>query len=508
MSAPAADIVIPTCGRPQLRELLRALAAGSEQPPGRILVVDDRKRTSGPLPRPPRKLRERVEVIRGPARGPAAARNAGWRASGADWIAFLDDDVIPHPDWAARLARDIQDLGPEVAASQGRVRVPLPENRPPTDWERNVSGLEGAAWITANIAYRRAVLEEVGGFDERFPRAYREDADLGLRVTRRGYRIVRGERIVDHPVRPAGPLASVRLQAGNADDALMWALHGSGWRERAGAPKGRRKMHLLTTALGFLGIAGALANRRKLGLLGAAGWLAATAEFAARRIAPGPRTLPEVMAVLLSSALIPPAAALWWLWGLARLPALLGDAGRAPLPNGGPPRAVLFDRDGTLIVDVPYNGDPARVIPMPGAREALERLRSAGVRLGVVTNQSGIGRRLLSREQVAAVNRRVEELLGPFEAWAVCPHAPEDRCACRKPAPAMILQATEDLGVEPGRCAVVGDIGSDVEAARAAGARAVLVPTGRTRPEEVRAAPEVAPDLRSAVELLLNGSAR
>jgi HAD superfamily hydrolase (TIGR01662 family) len=68
---------------------------------------------------------------------------------------------------------------------------------------------------------------------------------------------------------------------------------------------------------------------------------------------------------------------------------------------------VLFDRDGTLIVDVPYNGDPARVVPMPGARAALDRLRAAGVRVGVVSNQSGIARGLLTRAQVEAVNARM-----------------------------------------------------------------------------------------------------
>jgi D-glycero-D-manno-heptose 1,7-bisphosphate phosphatase len=169
------------------------------------------------------------------------------------------------------------------------------------------------------------------------------------------------------------------------------------------------------------------------------------------------------------------------------------------------PAAVLFDRDGTLVRDVPYNGDPARVDPMPGAREALDRLRAAGIAVGVVSNQSGVARGLVTMDEVEAVNRRVDDLLGPLEPWAVCPHGPEDGCACRKPEPGLIRGAAEALGVEPDRCAVVGDIGSDVEAARAAGARAVLVPTARTRPDEVEAAPEVASDVGEAVELLLGG---
>ena len=167
------------------------------------------------------------------------------------------------------------------------------------------------------------------------------------------------------------------------------------------------------------------------------------------------------------------------------------------------PEAVLLDRDGTLVADVPYNGDPSCVVPMPRAREALDRLRAAGVPTAVVSNQSGIGRGLLTMQQVEAVNSRVEELLGPLGPWFVCPHRPGDGCGCRKPAPGLVLQAAAALGVAPERCAFVGDVGIDVEAARAAGARAVLVPTAQTRAEEVAAAPEVAADLADAVERLI-----
>ena len=167
------------------------------------------------------------------------------------------------------------------------------------------------------------------------------------------------------------------------------------------------------------------------------------------------------------------------------------------------PEAVLLDRDGTLVMDVPYNGDPERVVPMPGAREALHRLRAAGVPLAVISNQSGVARGFLTPEQVEAVNRRVEELLGPLGPWACCPHGPDDRCFCRKPAPGLVYEAAAKLGVDPARCVVIGDIGSDVEAARAAGAHGILVPTPRTRPEEVETASEVAPDLGAAVDMLL-----
>jgi HAD superfamily hydrolase (TIGR01662 family) len=172
-----------------------------------------------------------------------------------------------------------------------------------------------------------------------------------------------------------------------------------------------------------------------------------------------------------------------------------------------PPVAVLFDRDGTLVVDVPYCGDPAMVRPVPTARTALDLLRDAGVAVGVVTNQSGIARGLLRADQVEAVNRRVDDLLGPFAVWQLCPHGPDDGCTCRKPAPGMILAAAVELGLAPERVAVIGDIGADVGAAEAAGARAVLVPTPVTLPEEVAAAAVVRPDLVSAVRYLLGTEA-
>ncbi|GII81486.1 hypothetical protein Sru01_64680 [Sphaerisporangium rufum] len=167
------------------------------------------------------------------------------------------------------------------------------------------------------------------------------------------------------------------------------------------------------------------------------------------------------------------------------------------------PRAVLFDRDGTLIVDVPYNNDPERVRPMPGAAAALDRLRRAGLPLGVVTNQAGVAKGLITMRELAEVNARVDRLLGPFGVWAVCPHDDADGCDCRKPRPGLVLRAAAALGVRPGDCVVIGDIGRDVEAARAAGARGILVPTPVTRPAEVAAAAEVAADLAGAVDLVL-----
>jgi len=502
LRAPRYDVVIPTVGRPSLARLLAALAAQPNPLPERIWLVDDRptRSTAGLTAHTVVRsaLLDRVTVLRSGGRGPAAARNVGWRASEAEWIAFLDDDVVPPKGWTTALAADLAAAGPHVGGVQGRIVVPLPRDRRPTDWERNVAGLERARWATADMAYRRDALAQVGGFDERFRRNYREDADLGLRMTDAGWTITRGRRTIVHPVGRASPWISLRAQAGNADDALMRALHGEDWRAKAGAPPGRLLRHTATAAAALLSLVAWTARRPRAAAVAGALWAAGTAELAAARVGSGPRTLRELATIVATSVAMPFVAVAQRLRGRARVRALRGAV-------RGRPAAVLLDRDDTLIRDVPYNGDPAKVEPMPGAREALKRLRDAGIPAAVISNQSGIGRGLLTEAQVRAVNAKVDTLLGPLDAWLFCPHAPEDGCDCRKPAPGLVRKAAERLGIPPERCVVIGDIGADIEAAHAAGARAILVPTPRTRPQEVAAAPAVAPDLSAAIELALGG---
>ncbi len=501
------SIVIPSIGRGSLDRLLSALRDCSDGPtPERVVVVDDRPFDVGvPLPLQPRPLGlERrpwpwpLEVIRTGGRGPAAARNAGWRSTASDWIAFLDDDVEIGADWMRRLATDIATTALDVAGVQASLVVPLPDWRRPTDWERNTAGLQDAAWITADMAYRRTALEQVDGFDERFPRAYREDADLALRVQQAGWRLERGSRVTTHPVRQADDWVSVRVQAGAADDALLRALHGPDWRTAAATGRGRFRWHVGTVATAGAAAAALIAGRRRSAVLLATGWALLTADFARLRLAPGPRPgddvwAAEVRRMLATSAVIPFAAVRSRLRGLRRHGL---SAPRWPVPIA----AVLFDRDGTLVHDVPYNGDPDLVRPVAGAREVLDGLRSAGVRVGVVSNQSGIGRGLLTDDQVNAVNDRIERELGPFDSWQRCPHVAEDNCVCRKPLPGMVIAAAQTLGVASYECAVIGDIEADVLAARAAGAIGVLVPTQATRREEIDRADLVAPDLLGAVK--------
>ena len=197
-------VVVPTVGRPSLTRLLSGLAGASGPAPEEVVVVDDRPGDVEPLTLDAdlgAPLHARV--LRACGRGPAAARNLGWRVTTAPWVAFLDDDVELPGTWREDLVDDLAACAADVAASQARLHVPLPLDRRPTDWERSTAGLRSARWATADMAYRRQALVAVQGFDERFPRAYREDADLALRRAAGG--VAAAGRGTHHdPSRPAG----------------------------------------------------------------------------------------------------------------------------------------------------------------------------------------------------------------------------------------------------------------------------------------------------------------
>lgn len=149
--------------------------------------------------------------------------------------------------------------------------------------------------------------------------------------------------------------------------------------------------------------------------------------------------------------------------------------------------AVFFDRDNTLIVSDGYLGDPEKVVLIPGAAEAIARLRRAGFAIVVVSNQSGVARGMFDESATRAVNARMSALLmrespeAIIDAHEYCPHHPQAPleayrvdCDCRKPRPGMLLKAAGDLGLDLQRSWLVGDAPRDIEAGRAAGCRTIL----------------------------------
>jgi D-glycero-D-manno-heptose 1,7-bisphosphate phosphatase len=169
--------------------------------------------------------------------------------------------------------------------------------------------------------------------------------------------------------------------------------------------------------------------------------------------------------------------------------------------------AVFVDRDGTIMHDADYCSDPKQVRVFPGVPDALRRLKRAGYKIIVITNQSGIGRGFFSVEQYHAVEAEVLRQLGDglVDATYFCPDVPGEPSECRKPAPGMVLQAAREHDVDLARSFLVGDKEIDAECAHNAGVRAIRVRTGFDRATEGSCADWVAEDLPAAVDLILCG---
>jgi D-glycero-D-manno-heptose 1,7-bisphosphate phosphatase len=170
--------------------------------------------------------------------------------------------------------------------------------------------------------------------------------------------------------------------------------------------------------------------------------------------------------------------------------------------------AVFIDRDGTIMEDCDYCSDPTDVRIFPGVLEALQRLKSRGFKLIVITNQSGIGRGLFTLDQYRAVEAEVLRQLGDglIDATYFCPDAPAQHSNCRKPAPGMIVKAARDHQIDLSRSFLVGDKESDVECAHNAGVRAIRVQTGIQGEVTGSTAEWVADNLAAAVEIILDGA--
>jgi len=170
--------------------------------------------------------------------------------------------------------------------------------------------------------------------------------------------------------------------------------------------------------------------------------------------------------------------------------------------------AVFVDRDGTVIHDADYCSSPEQVRVFDGVAAALRRLKNAGYKIIVITNQSGIGRGFFTEEQYHTVEAEVSRQLGNglIDATYFCPDAPGQPSQCRKPAPGMVLQAAQEHDVDLSRSFLIGDKEIDAECAHNAGMRAIRVRTGFDKMTDGSCADWVAEDLPVAAEIILKGS--
>lgn len=311
------SVVIPTYHRPDL--IARCLNAVLHQTLGReayeVIVVDDghddetrdivNALASGADRPVVRYLRPET------SRGPAVARNTGWRAARGALIAFTDDDTVPDHGWLEEGERAME----HRVAVCGRVVVP-PLSEPPTDHELMTRGLESAEFVTANAFVRRDALERVGGFDEEFKRAWREDSDLQFRLAGLGEVARVPSSTVLHPVRPERWGVCLRQQKNTFFDALLYKKHPRLYRERIRRlpPWDYYLIVGLVLAAPFLAMAGEGAWAAVCVLL-ALGLVLHLAWTRLRRTSKAPRHVAEM---LVTSALIPFLSVYWRIRGALR----------------------------------------------------------------------------------------------------------------------------------------------------------------------------------------------
>ncbi|MBL0727184.1 glycosyltransferase family 2 protein [Piscinibacter sp. HJYY11] len=318
-SPPRISVVIPTYKRPEL--LLRCLRAvlSQRQVDARdyeVVVVDDghddatrdavqqiAARGDG-LPV--------VRYLRPPqGRGPAVARNAGWRAARGELLAFTDDDTIPSLDWLAEGERELR-AHPAWVALCGRVVVPVAP--PPTDHARMTQGLATAEFVTANAFVRRHAMETVGGFDERFLRAWREDSDLQFRLMEQAGPVGRSPIAeVVHPVRAAPWGLSLSQQRNTFFDALLYKKHPERYRTSIRpVPPWSYYATVLLTALSIVLL---VAGQGIAAGVAAIGVAVLVLRFAWQRLRHTSHDAGHVIEMLCTSALIPFLSVYWRLRG-------------------------------------------------------------------------------------------------------------------------------------------------------------------------------------------------
>jgi glycosyltransferase involved in cell wall biosynthesis len=280
-------IVVDGASQEKTKKLVEQFAAETAQPAIRYLATEGNK-------------------------GPAAARNLGWRSAASSLIAFTDDDCIPERDW---LEKGVAAAGPGIDGVSGRVVVPL--GYKPSDHELNVSFQGRAEFVTANCFYRKKVLEEAGGFDERFAKAWREDADLFFTLLKLNYRLVSApEAVVIHPVRRGHWGISVREQSKSIFNALLYKKHPDLYKKKILNPF---LAHYYAIIIFFLVFVMSIYFRMSfVGIPAFIFWISLTLFLCAKRLRRTSRSPGHVLEMLITSFLIPFFDVYWRLHGAVR----------------------------------------------------------------------------------------------------------------------------------------------------------------------------------------------
>ncbi len=324
--------VVPTYKRPEL--LHRCLTALVEQDIAptayEIIIVDDAAcaETRQEIEAWAARLEESGHTLRyipvTGTHGPAAARNAGWRAAAGEIIAFTDDDCLPDAGW---LRAGIAAFTADVIGVSGRLIVPL--RYMPTDYEHNAAQLANAEFVTANCFYRRECLAAIGGFDERFTAAWREDSDLIFNLMqcyscgwkesrmdgndRSGPFIHAPDAIVVHPIRSAPWGVSLKQQRKSMFNALLYKKHPALYRQKIQSTPPWHYYGMLGAQI--ICVFGLIGKKRSFAFIIACLWVFLLGRFFLHRLSHTSRRPSHVAEMFITSLLIPPLAIYWRIRG-------------------------------------------------------------------------------------------------------------------------------------------------------------------------------------------------
>jgi GT2 family glycosyltransferase len=311
------SVIIPTYQRPDL--LSRCLLALREQSFAKenyeVIIVSD-----GPDETTKRNVKKffyrdrRFVLLQMPQKkGPAAARNFGWKQASGILIAFTDDDTLPDVDWLNNIWKAYN--GEKEIAYTGRIRVPL--SSPPTDYEKNTAGLETAEFVTANCCCTKAALERTGGFDERFSMAWREDSDLEFQLMLHQIPIIHlPDALVVHPVRRAPWGVSIREQKKGMFNALLYKKYPALYRKKIQPLPPWSYYGIVTATLIF--IPAVFTGYRSIAVACLMIWMVLTGSLIYKRLKNTSKKPVHVIEMIVTSVCIPFISIYWQLYGAWR----------------------------------------------------------------------------------------------------------------------------------------------------------------------------------------------
>jgi glycosyltransferase involved in cell wall biosynthesis len=319
------SVVVPTYRRPAL--LLRCIESLQRQQfpdeQYEIIIVSDGEDpdTNNSLAQIPSRKFPLIHYYSLPGKaGPAAARNFGCIMAQGPLVVFTDDDCVPDVQWLRSMWRAYSENSLEEIAFSGKTVVPIADN--PTDYEKNISQLASAEFITANCACTKKAIQRVGGFDERFRMAWREDSDLQFKFIVNSIPIIKvNDAVVTHPVRKAAWGVSIKEERKGMFNALLYKKFPTLYKEKI---QPNPPWHYYAVAFFLiLMVTGFLTDKNFPKVTGLAGWLLMTAWFTWKRLNSTSHSLPHVTEMAFTSAVIPVLSLFWKFYGSWKFRVLL-----------------------------------------------------------------------------------------------------------------------------------------------------------------------------------------